>query len=293
MQFIEDYRNRAFEHIFKIDGFRTAWRSWGPEAAKLTDDFSDASKVFELGTHLSSIFKSTAPTGRSQATVSTAGGNWEALVAWYLNVVLSGTPGVAIKQLKALVPDAISDAMAINYGNETTNTESDVLGFVLPEEIALRDAGEKPFAKSLSEDIGPVLHKIDVVNIQCKTNWNDNAQIPMLWDIVYSAKGFHSASITNGINGFSVRDFNQFRYAFATVPSQKKPIKPNSMPVRRVSGLSGGNYWGQASLNGVASGLPEIFKRNFGRAFNGSVKASIQQAIDSKVGWFDYISSLD
>ena len=29
---------------------------------------------------------------------------------------------------------------------------------------------------------------LEIHIIQCKTNWNDNAQIPMLWDMVYSAQ---------------------------------------------------------------------------------------------------------
>lgn len=33
-------------------------------------------------------------------------------------------------------------------------------------------------------------NSIDINVIQCKTNWNDNAQIPMLWDMVYNAQSF-------------------------------------------------------------------------------------------------------
>jgi hypothetical protein len=293
MEFIEEYRWRALDNLFRLKAFEKAWKTWGPEASALTDGFKDASKVFGLGNHLSDLFRSTASAGRSQSTLSVAGGSWEALVTWYLNVVLSGTNGVATKQLRALVPTPISNALSINYGSEPTNTESDVIGLVLPEHIAGKNVAGEKFKKVLDTLVAPALHEISVVTIQCKTNWNDNAQIPMLWDLVYSSTGFKGSNMTIGIEGRSVKDLAEFRYAFVTVPSQKAAIKPNTMPVRRVSSLSGGNYWGQPTVSGVASGLPEIFKRSFGAAFDGTVTSSIQRAIDKKLGWFDYMASLE
>ena len=37
--------------------------------------------------------------------------------------------------------------------------------------------------------------------IECKTNWKDNAQIPMLWDVIYSANGWEGRNITVGKEG--------------------------------------------------------------------------------------------
>ena len=37
--------------------------------------------------------------------------------------------------------------------------------------------------------------KIEINVIQCKTNWNDNAQIPMLWDMIYKVKYFDNNNI--------------------------------------------------------------------------------------------------
>lgn len=36
--------------------------------------------------------------------------------------------------------------------------------------------------------------------IQCKTNWNDNAQIPMLWNMVYATKDFKENKIYRSKN---------------------------------------------------------------------------------------------
>ena len=43
---------------------------------------------------------------------------------------------------------------------------------------------------------------VNFVNLQCKTNWNDNAQVPMLWDIIYSSNEKLN-NISVGINGVS------------------------------------------------------------------------------------------
>ena len=45
------------------------------------------------------------------------------------------------------------------------------------------------------------------MNLQCKTNWNDNAQIPMLWDLIYNAQGFKISNISVEIKGISLNSF--------------------------------------------------------------------------------------
>lgn len=97
--------------------------------------------------------------------------------------------------------------------------------------------------------------------IQCKTNWNDNAQVPMLWDAVYAADRFRNG-ITVGQNGYSIRNVDMFTYSFATVPTVKlEKIKKDSTCVLRVRNLSGGNYWGLPSQIGIADSLKEMLVR--------------------------------
>lgn len=112
---------------------------------------------------------------------------------------------------------------------------------------------------------------VELAIIQCKTNWNDNAQIPMLWDMIYKAKDFKDLNIKVGSNGFSIDSMKDFSYAFATVPTNRKINKENiyktsSTSVLRVSKLSGGNYWGYPSESGIAMNLNEfpdkVFKIN-------------------------------
>lgn len=62
--------------------------------------------------------------------------------------------------------------------------------------------------------------------------------------------------------------------------------KQTQMAVKRVNNLTGGNYWGMATKNGVALSASEIFDRNFSSAFFKDIRASIQDAIDGKIGLF-------
>jgi hypothetical protein len=124
--------------------------------------------------------------------------------------------------------------------------------------------------------------KLEVGIIQCKTNWNDNAQIPMLWEIVYSSTGFRNKNITIGKNGFKITDFKKFFYAFATVPSGKTNYKASGLPVQRVYNLSGGNYWGKASQSGIAHSLKEIYNKNFSGWQYGSQKKDVESALQNK-----------
>ena len=122
--------------------------------------------------------------------------------------------------------------------------------------------------------------------IQCKTNWNDNAQIPMLWDMVYKARVFADQSVTIGRNGYNISRLKRFTYSFVTMPSQRRPISKGSMAVNRVAKLSGGNFWGRPSQQGVALSLSEIFNRNLEGCFETDIKTHIRKCIQSGVGLF-------
>lgn len=288
MHSIDDYRNDAVNDLFRSETFKSAWSIWQPQIWKLTDSMTDPKKVFDLGSNISKIFLSTGEAGRAQGALSAAGNVWESLICWYLNVVFSGTNAIAIKQKKNLIPSAISDAATINYGTDQTNTESDLVVIVFPHDLIFPVDGMT--VKNLSDYISSMMHRLEMGIIQCKTNWNDNAQIPMLWDMIYRAKGFTDHSISIGRNGHSITDMKKFTYSFVTVPTQSKTIKNTDMAVKRVRNLSGGNYWGQPSKNGVAFSLSEIFNRNFRSAFGTTaIQVSLAEAISKKKGLFELI----
>lgn len=118
---------------------------------------------------------------------------------------------------------------------------------------------------SASELLEESFDKVGLVNFQCKTNWNDNAQIPMLWNMLYN-QARKGAVIPNGFsigrNGYSLKNLGFFGYAFATVPTQKKGphgYKPENLDVMRVKTMSAGNYWGHPTRNGVCFSLGEFF----------------------------------
>ena len=192
---------------------------------------------------------------------------------------MTNSRAVVVKQRKSLIPIAIASAMTVTYKNVPTNTESDLSGIIFPndDEILSMDYNFVVLNRIISDRI----REFSLHNIQCKTNWNDNAQIPMLWDMIYQFSGVKSRSVHIGSGGFDLKDLADFSYSFVTVPSQSKPIKPNSMAVRRVESLSGGNYWGRPSQSGVAASVSEIFKRVFGAAFDGDIKGHIAKQVQS------------
>jgi hypothetical protein len=273
---VEDYRAKVIADLNKMKTFQAAWQIWEPQINAFTEDMGNAQKIYQLGSKLSELFASTGTAGRGQGTLSSAGAAWEALVCWYLNVVFSGTRGVAVKQKKALIPACISDAATINYGTDQTNTESDLVVIVFPEAFEFPVKGG---ISALSEKISSKLHLFELGIIQCKTNWNDNAQIPMLWDMVYRAKGFKDHSVSIGRNSHSIQDMKAFSYSFVTVPTQKDPYKSTDMAIKRVRNLSGGNYWGNPTTSGVSLSVSEIFSKNFKAAFDKPIVQSIQDAI--------------
>jgi len=280
MQFVEEYRKKALDAVFGMKGFSTCWPVWRAEIASRTQDFKSENAIFELGSGLREIFALTKVTGRGQGTLSGAGAGWEGLICWYLNTVLTGTPALVVKQRRSLMPIPLLDAMSVNYGSKQTNTESDLSGIVFPVDDYLK---QHPYTKKVLDSYVEVnLHRMQLHNLQCKTNWNDNAQIPMLWDMVYRAKGFKDANVSIGRNGRSISDLKNFTYSFVTLPSQSKDIKSSAMAVKRVSALTGGIFWGKPDVSGVAWSVSDIFKRVFGDDVIGDVRAHIRGQIQSE-----------
>lgn len=278
MRAIEHHRQQAVSALFETTAFQAAWKVWQPIIAK---EALTPKRLYDLGGKLSEIFKSTAA-GRGQGEVSGAGSAWECLVCWYLNIIFLGTGAVAVKQKKRLIPQCISDATAVVYGNSQTNTESDLIVYVVPNDETLNSLVYCEVAE-LNAYIEKWCGQVVLGIVQCKTNWNDNAQIPMLWDMVYRARQFKDNGISIGKNGSSINNFKEFSYSFMTVPSQRdhhKKFKQNSMAVKRVRNLSGGNYWGHPTTNGVALCFSEVFGKNFSAAFDQSIQNKISSTLE-------------
>lgn len=294
----EYHRELAMKHIKGIGTWRACEPTWKPHIDQLTNNLTNAQAVLDLGANLSDIFRGTGGSGRSQSDVSAGGTAWECLVTYYLNLVFTGTNCVALKYKKGLVPTAMQDATTVSYGNHQTNSESDICVVLYPDDFKFPSPQKtiKGYMDRLNAEVARRFVDMQLGVIQCKTNWNDNAQIPMLWDMVYRASFGAGTRITVGRNGRNVRallrqqpgtqSLKGFTYSFVTVPTTRGKFTPTSTAVKRVDNLTGGNYWGQPSVNGVAKSIQEIFLANFGDAFPRGVQHSIQNAMDNKLGEF-------
>ena len=306
---LPDYlRKTSINELFKMATFANSWSIWQPKIKKLLGQTPSPSSIINLGDHLAEIFITTNEKGRSQSSLSAGGAAWEALITWYINLCTAGSRIVAVKKM-SLVPKPIQYALTVNYGNFACNTESDITIIVFPDlpnykvpissiEVENIDGSKiEPFKKTkfnfpaitnnlARQDFGD--YEIGVV--QCKTNWNDNAQIPMLWDMIYSANGFKDHKITIGKEGYSIKGLSNFNYSFVTVPSNKRTLyKSESVAVKRVTNLTGGNYWGKPTSQHIAKSVKEIFNSNFQNGFNESLRKDLKKTIpeiDSKYNFF-------
>ncbi len=90
--------------------------------------------------------------------------------------------------------------------------------------------------------------------------------------MIYSSMAFKS-NITIGREGYNMNNARLFSYAFTTVPTVKpEKITRSSVCVSRVRNLSGGNYWGLPSEDGIASSVKEMLNRNLS---TGSTKSHL------------------
>lgn len=304
---VEKLRQESVNRLFKMTGFKKVWPKWQSIIHSKAPN-PTASQILNLGDFLKDIFYSTnTHSGRSQSDVSGGGAIWEALVCWYLNICNIGRRTVCIKHHKSLIAKPIAQSITVNYGNFTSNTESDLIAITFPDEkeysidvgsISVKDennhmvrlnTNKTNYLDVLNALVARDFQKIEIHIIQCKTNWNDNAQIPMLWDMIYSSLQFHS-NITIGQGGYNKKDVSRFTYAFATVPTvNPDKIKQSSICVSRVRNLSGGNFWGLSSKEGIASSLKEMLNRNLSTGFKDSHLQTLAKAIPGlKDGPYSY-----
>ncbi len=309
---IEHLRKKVINDLFALNSFHQNWDNAWKDAVRskiLIGTTYDTSKILDLGDSLAEVF-GTTNTGRTQSAVSVGGTTWEALVCWYLNLCLINTNVVVIKQKKANVPTPISDALTVMYGASPSNTEADLIVIVFPDENEYSEdiqnlsgadifentelfdtRGNFNYLSALNILVDRDANSMDINVIQCKTNWNDNAQIPMLWDMVYNAQSFKNNNISVGINNYSLNSFNSFSYSFATVPTTNPDrINHNSVAVKRVITLSGGNYWGHPTRNNVASSLKEIFNRNLSNGINPNIRTTLLDSLTQIDNEFSYFN---
>lgn len=278
---VEELRKEAVIKLFGTNTMSGCFPVWKSVVDRLAPGRT-ATQILDLGDHLSDIFRETRTAGRGQGDISSGGTAWESLVCWYLNLCLIGRRTVVIRHNKALIPAPISDAITVHYHNFASNTESDLIAITFPDKphylcdkemIAIDDAhgrrirtrtpsGRYNLKKIIDALCTQDFHELEIHIIQCKTNWNDNAQIPMLWDAVYAARNFRNG-VSVGQNNFSIVDVARFTYSFVTVPTNRiEGYKSNSICVKRVMNLSGGNYWGHETRNDVAASVKEMLHRN-------------------------------
>lgn len=272
------------ENLFTKDSFEKSFKCWSAQIEKLAPAHTTRERL-DLGDHLHEIFNQTAPPEgeekRSQSSVSKGGKNWEALVCWYLNICTVGRNTVVVPPIKDLLPQPILDAVTIQIGAFSFSQEPDLVALSFPnlseyqidkEEICINDTHGKRVLTTSQQEKYPLMSvmnalvardfgEIGVHIIQCKTNWKDNAQAPMLWDAVYHMKNNTDSplNLTVGKNNYSVQHAKANTYSFVTVPTgNMNDLKPTSAPVVRLSHLSGCVYWGNKSQEGIASSIKEM-----------------------------------
>ncbi|WP_435218171.1 hypothetical protein [Luminiphilus sp. nBUS_07] len=295
---IEIMRKQIIDSVLSIETVSRAFPVWQPiiedqiltkiKAPRLLDvDGTVAATAFlEVAKHLRDIFRSTgsSPDGESRGQDMLSGGGvaWEGIVCYYLNLMLVGSNSVVYKK-GTMMPQPVRDALSVFYGNIKASTESDLVAVTFPEHDSLQLSEEIAAPKEAMKRLAAIadrnFHELTVGVIQCKTNWNDNAQVPMLWDMVYAAQ--HTKNVVVGCNNRSLSQLKYFSYAFATAPSNKLEVfKPTSLSVQRLAALTGGNYWGVEGQSGIAQDLSAYFAKarigpDSGRAVRDSLGAEL------------------
>ena len=279
MSQVDNFRRACMRSVADLEARVVPWSGYKEEILNILGPSPTEQDILNVGSNLKRIFKSELR-GRGQGELSRGGASWEILVTWYLNLIFWNTNVVVMRPRRSLVPPVVADAMAVKVKGVTTSKETDVIVIEVPQTSNELELDRDSINSVISAN--PELTSIGVV--QCKTNWNDNAQIPMLWNIVYSAQNLQVQNVIVGSNGYSPASFGRFTYAFMTVPTNtekngKDNYKSTSTAVVRVQGMTGGNYWGNPSVSGIADSVAEYFGRNFSHVFDGGVQRHIARSI--------------
>jgi len=268
METINEFKLRYLKQLSSVKSLSSSWDIWGKKLNNLIDEENWGESAFNIGDNLSEVFLSTKDKGRSQSGVSGGGAGWECLVTWYLNLLLIDTNIIAVRQNKDFVPKCISDCLTVTISNTQTNTESDILVYSIPDFDQIHSSKISDINTHLAKRID----QVDLLVLQCKTNWEDNAQIPMLWDMIYNSES-RLNNVSVGINGLNPQSLGKFKYGFVTVPTGErgKQVRPGLLKVLRVKNLTGGNFWGKPSETDVASSIKEFSGRHFPSSFPSGI----------------------
>lgn len=300
MNIIETLRKQVIEDLFSIKSVSSNWDIWSQNLRDKMSSPVNSQSILDIGDWLSETFQKTGSSGRDQGELSGGGTAWESLVTWYVNLCSVGSRVLAVKKTGTL-PSPIRDSITVNYSSFSCTSESDITVIVFPDDPIFTEDNPVFYKKSgkidtdkLNEVVGNEFHKFEVGIIQCKTNWNDNSQIPMLWDMIYSSGGFRGRQITVGKNNFSIQHLGVFTYSFVTVPTNKlSTYKQNSVTVGRVKNLSGGNYWGRPTSNGISKSLKEIFQNYQSGYEHGNIRNTLTKSIPQLNTEYKYFRLFD
>lgn len=294
-----------------------------------------AEKIFLLGEHLRDVFystKDTSSSGRQQRELSSGGYLWERLVAYYLNYCLANTRTVVFTGATNF--DAIKTAVTFNDMDSTS--EVDLLAITFPDvlefktdinsvkhdlQITYPATGIMPSqlefihnnrlrTKSLTEKLANYLisenySEMELHVIQCKTNWNDIIQTPMLWSLVYYLSRDNinlpiSSNINFGSGLYTLPRLKDFSYSFVSVPTQNNgeyetdpdkkaeleadfeaKFSETNLPVKRAQLIRGGYYWGLPK-HGTIHPISELLNRNLRSGYTGQhIVDNISDNIDN------------
>jgi hypothetical protein len=272
MNLIETLRANAVRHErAKIQSFQdrrsVLLGQLAPKPGMLT-----AKQIVDLGDHLSAVFQlPEALNNRSPSGLSVGGSIWTALVGYYLNLCLAGTDAIALTG--SFIPASLKQALMVTHSSSAStklNSDIDLIVVNLPgaslQQIPSRRSPSVLFSSYFEENY----RSSSAIIVQTKTNWNDNSQIPMLWNLVYKlavSGQVPQDGMSVGTGPFHITALKGFGYAFVTVPTQKdlSLFKPNSTPVVRVRAMMSGAYWGRPSKQGIISSLKEFFNTAYNR----------------------------
>jgi hypothetical protein len=288
MKVVDKFRIKVLSRLSEIPSLRDSWSQFSSSIDAIVGSNPNANQIFLLGEHLSTIFQSNSDSGRTQSQVSGGGAAWECLVTWYLNLIFWGTDVIVTKQNRNSVPQVITESLCVTIANHQTNTESDIVIYSIPNTKNLAELSLDDIDELIRADI----KNVDLAVVQCKTNWNDNAQIPMLWDLIYNSTNFRIPNVFVGINGVKPTSFKNFTYSFVTVPTTRTRFASTNLAVLRVNSLTGGNYWGKPTQQGVALCINNFFGRNFGNYFNGGVQTHITNQINLDSNYYKRFRNL-
>ena len=291
---IEEYR-RAIVLSQIRNKTREAWNHWAPMVRDKLGASPNSKQIVYLANDLRDIFKSSGKSGRDQSELSSSGANWENFIIWYLNLLSVGTNVIVTKPVNEFRPAVLSDVLTVSFSNNRTNSEADLIAFSIPDLENLNKSGFD--INSLDGHLRRNITDVSLSVLQCKTNWNDNAQAPMLWGLIYEGASqgqrIHN-TLRVGTGGVNLQNLANFSYGFATVPSNDpQKINSKSLQVLRVASLSAGNFWGMAHKPGVASPLSEFLPLNFPSMYDKGMEQSLNEWLDAKRTAVDYFFKLD